>query len=226
MGELPVVGITTYVADAAWGPWRQRAALVPEAYVDAVARAGGRPMLVPPLAGCAPETLAGVSAVIVCGGPDVDPARYGRPREAATAVLAPERDGPELELIDAALACDVPLLGICRGMQMLNVARGGTLLQDLAGHVTRPGSFDAHPVHTVPGTRLAAILGEGVTVASGHHQGVDTVGAGLVVSARSPDGVIEALEDPRGFALGVLWHPEQGGDGRLFDALVRAATTR
>jgi len=226
VGQPPVVGITTYVADAAWGPWQQRAALVPEAYVEAVAQAGGRPVLVPPLAGCAPETLAVLSAVIVCGGPDVDPARYGRAREPATALLAPERDRPELELIEAALARDVPLLGICRGMQLLNVARGGTLVQHLAGHFTRPGSFDAHPVQTVPGTRVAAILGERVTVASGHHQGVDTVGSGLVVSARSPDGVVEALEDPRGFALGVLWHPEQGEDGRLFAALVQAASSR
>ena len=221
MPARPVIAISTYVAAARWGPWEQSAALVPLAYVEAVTRAGGRAILVPP--GPAPATLAGAAGVILCGGPDIDPARYGAEREPATAALAPERDGPELALIDAALARDVPLLGICRGAQLLNVARGGTLIQDLPGHVTRPGSFDAHQVTTEPGTLAASILGERLSVASGHHQGIDRVGEGLVVGARAPDGSVEALEDPgRRFAVGVLWHPEQGEDGRLFDALIAA----
>jgi putative glutamine amidotransferase len=223
MAHRPVVGITTYVAPARWGPWEQAAALTPLAYVDAVTRAGGRPVLLPPVLGATAETLAAIDAVIVCGGPDIDPSLYGRPREPATSVLAPERDGPELELIDAALRDDVPLLGICRGMQLLNVARGGTLVQDLPGHVTRPGHFEAHEIRTTRGTRAAAILGERVTVMSGHHQGIDELGGGLVVAARTLDRAIEAIEDPdRRFAVGVLWHPEQGDDGRLFEALLNA----
>jgi putative glutamine amidotransferase len=218
------VAITTYVAQARWGPWDQRAALTPYGYVDAVRRAGGDAVLLPPAAGVVERILDAVAAVVVCGGPDVDPARYGAAREPATAILAPERDGPELELIEAVLREDVPLLGICRGMQLLNVARGGTLVQDLPDHVTRPGTFDSHAVQTVPGTRVAGALGATATVASGHHQGIDRLGSGLVVGARAPDGTVEAIEDPaRRFAVGVLWHPEQGEDGRLFDALMHAA---
>jgi putative glutamine amidotransferase len=227
MTASPVIGITTYVADARWGPWDQRAALVPLAYVDAVARAGGRPVLLPP---GAPESLGAVGGLILCGGPDLDPAVYGGQRIPATAHLSPERDGPELELVGSALERDVPLLGICRGMQVLNVARGGTLHQHLPdvvghdGHATAPGHFDAHAVQIAPDTRIGSILGPKATVMSGHHQGIDRVGEGLIVSARSPDGAIEAVEAPdRRFALGVLWHPEQGADGRLFDALVAAA---
>ncbi|MGI8715180.1 MAG: gamma-glutamyl-gamma-aminobutyrate hydrolase family protein [Solirubrobacteraceae bacterium] len=230
MSARPVVGITTYVAPARWGPWEQAAALVPLAYVDAVSRAGGRAVLLPPALDGIAETLRSVQAVILCGGPDLDPALYGQVRAPATAHLSPERDAPELELARAALERDLPLLGICRGMQVLNLVRGGTLHQHLPSvvghdrHATRPGHFDAHAVAIAPGTRTGSILGERATVSSGHHQGVDRVGAGLVVSARAPDGAIEAIEDPsRGFALGVLWHPEQGEDGRLFDALLDAA---
>jgi putative glutamine amidotransferase len=230
MAASPVIGITTYVADARWGPWEQRAALVPLAYVEAVGRAGGRPVLLPPAAQAVPETLGAVAGLILCGGPDLDPAVYGQERIPATAHLSPERDGPELALVRAALERDVPLLGICRGMQVLNVACGGTLHQHLPdvvghdGHATTPGHLDAHAVQIAPDTRIGSILGSQATVMSGHHQGIDRVGEGLIVSARSPDGAIEAVENPDlRFALGVLWHPEQGADGRLFDALIAAA---
>jgi len=230
MSERPVIGITTYVAPARWGPWEQTAALVPLAYAHAVARAGGRAVLLPPALGTVETTLVAVAGLILCGGPDLDPARYGQSRVATTAHLAPERDAPELELAWAALERDLPLLGICRGMQVLNVLRGGTLHQHLPevvghdGHAARPGHFDAHRVRTAPGTRVSAVLGAETTVMSGHHQGIDHVGGGLVASAWSPDGAVEALEDPdRRFAVGVLWHPEQGDDGRLFDALIKAA---
>ena len=136
-----------------------------------------------------------------------------------------------MELARAAMEQDLPLLGICRGMQLLNVLRGGTLHQHLPdvvghdGHATRPGHLDAHLIRTAPGTRMRALLGGEATVMSGHHQGIDQVGDGLVASAWSPDGAVEALEDPdRRYAVGVLWHPEQGGDGRLFDALIRACS--
>lgn len=226
----PVIGITTYLARARWGPWEQTAALVPQAYVGAVERAGGRAVLLPPAAETVEETLSAVAGLVLCGGPDLDPAVYGQTRIPATVHLSPQRDVPELELARAAVERDVPLLGICRGMQVLNVARGGTLHQHLPdvvghdGHATRPGHFDAHSVRVAPGTRMGAILGAEATVMSGHHQGIGTLGEGLVASAWSPDGAVEALEDPgRRCAVGVLWHPEQGEDGRLFDALLTAA---
>ena len=129
-----------------------------------------------------------------------------------------------------ALAADVPVLGICRGMQLLNVARGGSLVQHLPevvghdGHATAPGRFDVHAVHTAAGTRIAALIGDSILVHSGHHQGLGSLGDGLVASARAADGVVEAIEHPGSrFAIGVLWHPEQGDDLRLFAALVQAA---
>jgi len=228
----PVIGITTYVADARWGPWHQAAALVPQGYVDAVARARGRPILIPPMRDGLDETLEAVDGLIVCGGPDVEPSLYGQSRAAETVHLSPERDRPELELLRAAIQRGVPVLGICRGMQLLNVARGGSLLQHLPavvghqGHATRPGQFDDHPVRTVPGTRIAAILGDAVSIQSGHHQGLDVLGDGLLVSATAPDGIAEAIELPGArFVIGVLWHPEQGEDGQLFAALVDAAAS-
>lgn len=226
----PIIAITTYLADARWGPWDQPAALVPRGYVDAVSRAGGRPVLLPPCTDGVGESLELADGLIFCGGPDLEPRLYGQPRAPATVHLAPDRDVPELQLLSAALEADVPVLGICRGMQLLNVVRSGTLVQHLPdlighdGHATAPGRFDRHGVRTEPGTRTAAILGDEVVVHSGHHQGVGQVGEGLVVSARAQDGVIEAIEDPgAAFALGVLWHPEQGEDQRLFTALVAAA---
>jgi len=226
----PVIGITTYVADARWGPWDQRAALVPGGYVDAVARAGGRPLLVPPMAGGVDETLEAVDGLIFCGGPDLEPSLYGQPRAAQTVHLSPQRDLPELGLLRAALERDLAVLGICRGMQLLNVACGGSLAQHLPdvvghdGHATRPGQFDRHSVRTTAGSRIAAILGDSASVHSGHHQGLDALGAGLVVTATAPDGTAEAIELPGArFVIGVLWHPEQGGDGRLFSALADVA---
>jgi putative glutamine amidotransferase len=231
ISRRPIIAITTYVADARWGPWDQPVALVPRGYVEAVSRAGGRPVLVPPCTDGVAETLGLADGLIFCGGPDLEPRLYGQPRAAATAQLAPERDVPELQLLSAALEADVPVLGICRGMQLLNVVRSGTLVQHLPdaighdGHATAPGHFDLHGVRTEPGTRTAAILGEDeVVVHSGHHQGVGHLGEALAVGARAADGVIEAIEDPgAAFALGVLWHPEQGDDLRLFEALVAAA---
>ena len=226
----PVIGITSYVADARWGFWDLPAALVPLSYVQAVAACGGRPVLVPPLTDAVAETLGAHDGLILCGGPDLDPGGYGQPASPATTMVNPERDAAELALLRAALADDQPLLGICRGMQLINVAYAGTLHQHLPevighdGHRTRPGQFDLHRVRLAPGTRVGAILGGGVEVSSGHHQGVDQLGAGLVASGWAPDGSIEALEDPgRRFALGVLWHPEEGDDRRLFGALIAAA---
>jgi putative glutamine amidotransferase len=225
----PVVGITTYLTRAAFGAWDVEAALVPAEYVRAVTRAGGVPLLVPPGAS-AEETLDAVDGLIFSGGSDVDPELYGEAAHAETTGIVRERDDFELGLMRDALARDMPVLAICRGSQVLNVALGGGLEQhvpDRVGtdvHKETPGVFADHDVDVLPGTRLSAILGDRHDVKSHHHQGYGELGAGLREAARAPDGTVEALEDPaRRFALGVLWHPEAGEDMALFAALVREA---
>jgi gamma-glutamyl-gamma-aminobutyrate hydrolase PuuD len=225
----PVVGITTYLTRAAFGAWDVEAALLPAEYVRAVTRAGGVPLLVPPGAS-AEETLDAVDGLIFSGGSDVDPELYGEAAHAETTGIVRERDDFELGLMRDALARDLPVLAICRGSQVLNVALGGGLEQhvpDRVGtdvHKETPGVFADHDVDVLPGTRLSAILGDRHDVKSHHHQGYGELGAGLREAARAPDGTVEALEDPaRRFALGVLWHPEAGEDMALFAALVREA---
>jgi putative glutamine amidotransferase len=225
----PVVGITTYLTPAAWGAWQLDAALVPASYVRAVTRAGGVPLLVPPGAAYE-ETLDSVDGLIFSGGSDLDPELYGEQAHPETDGWVRERDDFELGLMQAALARDVPLLAICRGSQVLNVALGGDLEQHVPDrvqtnlHKETPGVFAEHDVAVLEGTRLASILGDRADVKSHHHQGYGELGSGLREAARAPDGTVEALEDPtRRFALGVLWHPEEGEDLALFEALVGEA---
>jgi len=225
----PVVGITTYLTPAAWGAWHLDAALVPASYVRSVTRAGGVPLLVPPGAAYE-ETLDSVDGLVFSGGSDLDPEVYGEQAHAETNGWVRERDDFELGLMQAALARDVPLLAICRGSQVLNVALGGDLEQHVPDrvhtnvHKETPGVFADHDVDVLPGTKLSSILGERTDVKSHHHQGYGELGAGLREAARAPDGTVEALEDPaRRFTLGVLWHPEEGEDLALFEALVREA---
>jgi len=226
----PVIGITTYVVPARFGAWEARSALVPYEYVTAVERAGGRALLVPPSRDGIDETLDAVDGLIFSGGSDLDPAHYGQETHAETRDVVRERDDGELALLTAALARDLPVLAICRGSQVLNVALGGDLVQhlpDVVGdekHKETPGVFADHDVEIEGGTRLAGVLGDSVPVKSHHHQGFGNLGEGLVATARADDGTLEAVEAPeRRFALGVLWHPEAGEDGRLFDALVEEA---
>jgi putative glutamine amidotransferase len=226
----PVIGITTYVTPAKWGSWDVEAALVPAAYVDAIERAGGRPLLVPPSEDGIEETLEALNGLLLSGGSDLDPDLYEQEAHPETSGVHPERDRAELALLEAALARDMPVLAVCRGSQVLNVARGGDLVQhlpDVVGdekHKHTPGVFADHDVTLEDGTRLAELLGERAPVKSHHHQGFGRVGTGLRVSAHAEDGTIEAVEDPeRRFALGVLWHPEAGEDRRLFEELVRQA---
>ena len=226
----PVVGITTYVTQAQWGYWDVEAALVPASYVRAIERAGGRPVLIPPSEDGVEETLAAVDGLLFSGGSDLDPELYDQEPHDETFGVVPERDRAELALLQAALARDMPVLAVCRGSQVLNVARGGDLVQhlpDVVGddkHKHTPGTFGDHDVTLEEGTRLASLLGERAPVKSHHHQGFGRVGDGLRVAAHAEDGTIEAVEDPsRRFALGVLWHPEAGEDLKLFEELVRAA---
>ena len=229
MGK-PVVGITTYLTRAAWGAWDMDAALIPADYVRAVERSGGAPLLVPPGADV-DVTLAVVDGLIFSGGSDLDPRLYGDDAHPETNGVVRERDDFELELMRAALARDVPVLAICRGSQMLNVALGGGIEQhvpDRVGtdvHKQTAGVFAEHGVDVSPDTRLGELLCDRQEVKSHHHQGFGELGDGLREAARAPDGTIEALEDPsRRFTLGVLWHPEAGEDAALFDALVEAAS--
>jgi gamma-glutamyl-gamma-aminobutyrate hydrolase PuuD len=227
----PVIGITTYVTPAKWGYWELEAALIPHDYVRAVEQVGGRPLLVPPSDEGIDETLDSLDAIIFSGGSDLDPAHYGAEAHPETFGIHEERDRAELELMKAALERDMPVLGVCRGIQVLNVARGGNLIQhlpDIVGHEGHkhdpPGEFIDHDVAIEADTTLARILGDRHPVKSHHHQGLDAVGEGLRVSARAEDGSIEGVEDPqRRFAVGVLWHPEAGEDRKLFEALVEQA---
>jgi gamma-glutamyl-gamma-aminobutyrate hydrolase PuuD len=227
---MPVVGITTYVEPARWGAWELDAALIPFAYVQAVERAGARPLLVPPSVDGVEETLDALDGLLFSGGSDLDPETYGADADPATNGLRPERDRAELALLEGALARDMPVLAVCRGFQVLNVARGGDLVQhlpDVVGdekHRETPGAFSDHEVRIEDDSRLGAMLGARAPVKSSHHQGVATLGQGLREVAWADDGTIEGLEDPdRRFAVGVLWHPEAGEDQRLFDGLVAEA---
>lgn len=233
----PVIGLSAYAVRAEWGVWDAAATLLPQAYVDAVLRAGGLPIVLPALPGAIGEILDRVDAVLIAGGPDVEPARYGADAGPDTQPPSRVRDAAESELVTGATRRGMPVLGICRGLQLLNVVRGGTLVQhlpDVVGtelHCPEPGRYGRHEVKVEPGSLLAAVLGgadarpvERTVVPSYHHQAIESLGAGLVVTARADDGVIEAAEDPRlPFCLGVQWHPEVGDDPALFDGLISAA---
>ena len=235
----PVIGITSYAQDARWGVWHLPAVLIPLAYVDAVEHAGGRAVVIPPSEQGVEETLATLDGVVFSGGADVDPSRYGAEHHPETDEPQARRDEGEMVLLQAALERDMPVLAICRGVQLLNVARGGDLVQHLPEtvgndlHKQTPGEFVEHPVEIKEGSRLASIVGDRSEVTSHHHQGLGRVGAGLVETAWAADGTLEAVEDPSlRFAVGVQWHPEESEDAALFEALVdearqyRAARTK
>ena len=227
----PLIGITSYAEPGVrWGAWELPAALIPLAYVEAVERAGGRALLVPPSLEGVDETLDALDGLLFSGGSDLDPDLYGAEAHPETNGVRLERDRAELTLLESALARDMPVLAVCRGSQVLNVARGGDLVQHLPEvvgdekHKHTPGVFADHDVDLKEGTRLQRLLGDRAPVKSHHHQGYGAIGEGLVESAWAEDGTVEALEDPsRRFALGVLWHPEAGEDFALFEALVEEA---
>lgn len=226
----PIIGITSYAQEASWGYWTLPAALLPLSYVESVEAAGGRPLLVPPSEEGVEETLAALDGLILSGGADLDPEVYGEERHPETSIIHPHRDRAELALLRGALERDMPVLAICRGIQMLNVFHGGDLHQHLPelvghdGHRAQPGTFSDHEVRLADGSRVGALLGPRAPVKSSHHQGLRRIGEGLEVVGWAQDGAIEAIEDPRRrFAVGVLWHPEEGEDKRLFEALVEEA---
>ncbi|GGK74676.1 gamma-glutamyl-gamma-aminobutyrate hydrolase [Planomonospora parontospora subsp. parontospora] len=226
----PVIGITCYVEPARFTVWETAAALLPYGYVDHVLRAGGQPVILPP-AGDPAGLLGRLDGLVLAGGGDIDPARYGQAPHDRTGYVRKARDDFELHLAAAALGAGLPLLGICRGLQILNTVLGGTLHQHLpdvvghSGHSPAPGRFGRTPVRLAHGSRTAEILGAGTAdVACHHHQAADRVGDGLAVTARSEDGAVEAVElAGHPFALAVQWHPEADDECALLAALVDRA---
>ncbi|MFI5931227.1 gamma-glutamyl-gamma-aminobutyrate hydrolase family protein [Actinoplanes sp. NPDC051494] len=226
----PVIGITTYVEPATWGVWHDLpTALVPQDYVAAVTAAGGRALLIPPDDVDA-DVLDLLDGLLLSGGADLEPELYGAEPGPLT-VTRPERDAAEMLLARGALARDLPVLGVCRGMQLLVVAAGGSLhqhLPDVLGHEAHrpePAVYGRQEITFVPGSRISALMGADREVRCYHHQGVADAGS-LAVGGRAGDGLVEAVEDPaKRFVLGVQWHPEVVRDKRIFGALVAAAGT-
>ncbi len=248
-GHRPIIGVSSYVEPIDRAPWfGQRSAVLPYGYVKHLMAAGALVVILPPRVDAdeamAAQVLAGLDGLVISGGADVEASRYGAAPHATSQAARADRDTWELALVAAATAADLPLLGICRGMQVMAVAAGAGLVQDLPEavgttvHCPAPGTYASHPVTLVSGTRLAGVLTENVVdVPTYHHQAVDPVTLSptpYVPSAWHEDGTLEAMEDPAGtFRFAVQWHPEAGEDPRLFDALVatscdraRAATVR
>jgi putative glutamine amidotransferase len=233
----PVIGLTTYKQRAQTGVWDVTAAFLPAVYFEAVQRAGGIPVLLPPQP--APDdvvgrVLDGLDGIIITGGADVDPARYGQDAGPETDTPQLERDAWEDALLTAAIDRELPFLAICRGMQVLNVNRGGSLHQHVPDVIGTDrfrvggGQFATNVVETEPGSELEALVGAKLPVKSYHHQALDAVGDGLRVTARTDDGIVQAVELAGvPFGLAVQWHPEEDAveDARLFAGLVDAART-
>jgi putative glutamine amidotransferase len=234
MIERPVIGISAYCQQARWSSWDLPAVLLPRRYTDMVAAAGGLPLLLPPLPGVA-GALSRLDGLVLSGGGDIDPAVYGAERDPACGPASKDRDDAEIALARQALDAGVPVLGICRGLQVINVALGGTLIQHLPdvlghdGHSPDPAGYGSHKVSVAPGSELARQLGRtDSAVPTHHHQAAERLGVGLVPTAWADDDTIEAVElaEPVSFMIAVQWHPEAGDDPSLFDALIAAASGR
>lgn len=228
------IGLTTYLEHAEMGLWKRPATVLPKVYTDSVIAAGGVVLALPPqppTPEAVERVLDAVDGLIITGGKDVDAQLYGQQPHPENDAPRPDRDAWEIALVRAAIARDLPFLGICRGLQVLNVALGGTLIQHLPDVIGSNrysygnAEFADNPVLTVPGTRLAGMLGPSLTVKSYHHQALDRVADGLTVSARGDDGVVQAVDiDGARFGVAVQWHPEETQhDLRLFAALIEAA---
>ncbi|SDR17969.1 gamma-glutamyl-gamma-aminobutyrate hydrolase family protein [Thermostaphylospora chromogena] len=224
----PLIGITAYLEAARWGDWVREAVLAPAAYVEAVEKAGGAAVVVPPLhPSTADDYVSGLSGLVLADGVELDPTLYGGEPDGRVEPAQPHRDRFELALARAAVRAGLPLLAIARGMHVLNVAQGGTLiprLPDAVGHDrhTRPGV--PHTVQVSVSSDLGKAVGERVEVVAPHRQAVKRLGAGLLAVAWADDQIVEGVElAGQGFGVGVQWHPERGDDNRLFEALVEAA---
>jgi putative glutamine amidotransferase len=230
----PVIGICAAIESAKWAAWEVVVNLSPRTYSLAVQRAGGIALILPPddvVAESPDELLDMLDALILAGGSDIDPASYGAQPHPETRGTRPERDRFEIALGTRALERDMPVLGVCRGMEMLNVIQGGTLDQHLRGlelHRHTPGVFTDHRVRLEPGSLAERVVGAELTeVKSAHHQGIEQLGEGVIASGHADDGVVEAIDLPdRSFAVGVLWHPEEDEQSRVVGSLVNEARDR
>lgn len=230
----PLIGICAACEDASWGAWELRADLLPRMYVDAVQAAGGAALLLPVDDAWQDDPqliVERLDGLLLAGGVDVDPSSYHATPHETTSGCSTVRDTAELALLQCALERDLPVLGICRGMQLMNVLAGGDLIQHLperyeGTHQVRVGSFEGseHAVTLQPDSLLGSIVGrEEIDANSHHHQGVGELGEGLVVTAHTDDGLVEALEDPtKRFAVGVQWHPEAADEDRIIPAFIAA----
>ncbi|MEW1835267.1 gamma-glutamyl-gamma-aminobutyrate hydrolase family protein [Microbacterium sp. NPDC079995] len=234
-GRRPVIGLTTYLERATQGVWDVRASFLPQQYFDAVTASGGVAVLLPPqpsAQAAAAAVLDGLDGLILTGGLDVQPELYGAPRHPLTDPARADRDEWELALLAGARERRMPVFGICRGLQLINVAYGGTLHQHLPEALGTErykiggGVFAENTVEVDAETTLAGLVGAGpYTVHSYHHQGIDRLGEGLVATARTDDGLVQAFEAPGDdYLVAVQWHPEENSaDRRLFLGLVAAA---
>jgi putative glutamine amidotransferase len=232
----PVIGLTSYLEPAKWGAWDQPAALIPWNYVNKLQAAGAAVVILPPDAD-SHTAIARLDGLVMAGGADIEPARYGAEHKEGTDKPRVERDASELGLYRAAREANLPVFGICRGLQIMAVAHGGSLhqhLPDLVGntlHRDAPGTFNNHGATFTPGSLIAGLVGATeVTVNSSHHQAVDSPG-NLTVTGYAEDGTVEVCEDPSAeFVLGVQWHPEFSDDENisenLFRAFVKACSNR
>ncbi|WP_086843262.1 gamma-glutamyl-gamma-aminobutyrate hydrolase family protein [Amycolatopsis kentuckyensis] len=224
----PVIGLTSYLEPAKFLVWDTEAVLLHRVYVDCVVAAGGIPVLLPPVSEAYDRLVSTMDGLVLTGGADVEPARYGHEPHPATYVR-PERDAFEFGLFGAARRAGKPVLGVCRGLQVMSVALGGTLTQHLpesgtTEHQPAPATFGRGTVTLAEGSRAASILGPETKTLCYHHQAIDRLGTGLEAVGWAADGTIEAAEVPGEFTLGVQWHPEQDTDDvRLFQALVEAS---
>lgn len=232
--RAPRIGVTTYLEQARWGVWDRPAALLPQTYLDAVIDGGGIPVLLPPTDADLRPAVDLLDGLVLVGGADLDPAGYGARREPETREIRPSRDAVETYLLRHALELHLPVLGVCRGAQLLNVALGGTLHQHLPdaigseAHLPTPGHFGSIRIELATSSRAARALGTSATVSCHHHQAIDRLGADLTAVGWADDRTVEAIElAGRDFVLGVQWHPEEDATRRpLFGALVEAARVR
>ncbi|RSM62192.1 gamma-glutamyl-gamma-aminobutyrate hydrolase family protein [Kibdelosporangium aridum] len=232
--RVPLIGITTYLEQAKFGLWELPSAVLMRSYLDSIVAAGGMPVMLPPVGRWLPEHMSHLDGLVLSGGADIDPSRYGQAPHAATGTLRLERDTSEFGLFHLALEADVPVLGVCRGLQLINIALGGTLHQhvpEVAGsdsHNPSPGVFGTNDIKLAPDSVVANLVGEQTIVHCHHHQAIDQLGSGLTAVGWAQDGTIEAVElAEAGFVIGVQWHPEENHtDVRLFQGLVQAAIRR
>lgn len=231
----PLIGLSSYREDARWGAWEVKADLLPSVYAQSIEAAGGVPLLLPPTLPydeAAAAVMAGLDGLVITGGPDVSPERYGQQPHEQTVRWRDDRDAWELALLDSAAPQKLPTLGVCRGMQLMAVHAGGELAQhvpDLVGHDRHnpgPDTYGDTAVHVDPGSRLASLVAPNLTVHCHHHQSVRTH-PGFAGVAWADDGLLEAMEAPgERLVVAVQWHPEMAADAGLFRGLVQAAASR